>query len=289
MKNFYCLIFFFIAILLTSCSAGVEETTYTGVNFVQFSDSLYDMPVTKDGRVFEIPVVMSTKSGVERKVIVDVQHSKTNATEGYHFSLESRNITIPAGSNIGKVKMRANWDHINRGDSLAVTLYLIASSGDINPIYGNEANVQLVKCYPFCIDDYVGDLLLTCTFPYSTSSTTSYLTSSEKVNDSTLLLKGPFEDNRDMVLKFHTGKKNPFDRNIDMKEHVAFTDVNYGQVSMATVDNAPSYYLPEDRAFVLYLDAYLAGLGTFGTYYYIFQWITPDEAIARRNGLGTLY
>ena len=267
----------------------MEQIVYDDYNFVQFSDSTYQMPVTNKGQVFEVPVVMSTKSQAARKVIVDVDPKLTNATEGYHFTLESRNIEIPAGGNTGMVRIHANYEHISHKDSLAVTLRILVDSKDTNPIYGNSTNVRLVKCMPFNIDDYVGDLMLTCTFPYSTSSTTSYLTSSVKVNDSTLLLNGPFEKNRDMTLRFHTGKDNPFDRDIDMREQVAFTDVNFGQVSMATVDNAPSYYLPEERAFVLYLDAYLAGLGSFGTYYYIFQWITPDEAEARRNGLTTLY
>lgn len=278
-----------LLLLLASCSSEMEKIEYNGYNFVQFSDSIYQMPVTKDNPCLEIPVVMSTKSDVARKVIVDVDPRLTNATEGYHFSIENRNIVIPAGSNTGMVRLYADYAHISTKDSLAVTLRILAGSEATSPIYGDKANIQLVKCLPFNIDDYVGDLLLTCTFPYSTSTTTSYLTSSRRVNDSTLVLCGPFENNRDMTLRFHTGKDNPFDRDIDMKEHVAFTDVNFGQVSMSTVDNAPSYYLPEDRAFVLYLDAYLAGLGSFGTYYYIFQWITPDEAEARRDGLSTLY
>lgn len=276
-------------ISLMSCTSEMEEVVYDGKTFVQFSDSTYHMPVTENETVFEIPVVMSTKADHDRKIIVDVDQAQTNATEGFHFTLEDRNIVIHAGENVGKVRLHPHYNHISHKDSLTVTLRIITDDKLISPIYGAKANVQLIKCLPFHIEDYVGDLLLTCSFPYSTSSTSTYLTSSRKVNDSTLLLNGPFETNRDLVLKFHTGKNNPFDRNIDMKEHVAFTDINFGQVSMATVDNAPSYYLPEERAFVLYLDAYLAGLGTFGAYYYVFQWITPDEAEARRNGLPTLY
>lgn len=275
-------------VAMASCSSQMEETVYEGNNFVQFSDSIYNMPVTKDEPVFEVPVVMSRAASEDRNVIVDVDLSKTNATEGYHFTIESRNVTIPAGKLVGKARLHGVYDHIANNDSLAITLRIVGEEALENKMYGTQTNVQLVKCMPFNIDDYVGDLVLTCTFPYSTSYTSEFLCSSVKVNDSTLVVKAPFEDNRDLRLDFHTGKNNPFDRNIDMKEQVAFTDVNFGQLSMATVPNAPSYYLPADRAFVLYLDAYLVGLGTFGSYYYIFQWISPDEAVARKNGLTTL-
>lgn len=276
-------------LLTTACTSQTDDIIYEGKNFVQFADSLYQMPVVEEDKVFEIPVVMSKMSSADRKVIVDVDMKSTNATEGYHFTLEDRNITIPAGELVSKIRLHANYKHIAVDDSLAVTLNIVANQEVINPLYGKHTNIQLIKCMPFHIEDYVGDLLLTCTFPFSTSATSTFLITSKKIDDTTLQVNGPFEENRNLIIKFHDGKDNPFDRNIDMKEQVAFTDINFGQVSMATVDNAPSYYIPADRAFVLYLDAYLAGLGTFGAYYYIFQWITPDEAEARRNGLSTLY
>ena len=287
-KVFYTLL---TGMLMTfaACTSKTEEVTYQGSCFVQFSDSVYRMPVTEDGRVFEIPVVMSQASPEDRNVIVDVDMRQTNATEDYHFTLESRNVRIPAGQLVGKARLHADYTHINVSDSLALTLRIVSDQHATSQLYGNSTCVQLVKCMPFHIEDYAGDMLLTCTFPFSTSATSTFLISSQKIDETHLQVNGPFEERRNLVLNFHTGQDDPFDRNIDMKEQVAFTDVNFGQVSMATVDNAPSYYIPSERAFVLYLDAYLAGLGTFGAYYYVFQWITPDEAEARRNGLSTLY
>lgn len=278
-----------IAAMFSACSSETPEIHYDGKSFVQFGDTLYQMPVTVEDKVFEVPVVMSAASSADRNVIVDVDLKKSNATEGWHFTIENRNIRIPAGQRKGVVKLKASYSHIDVKDSLAVTLKVIADPNDVSKLYPTSTNVQLIKVLPFNIDDYVGDMLMTCTWPYNQSSATTLLVESEKVNDSTLIVKEPFEDNRDFTLKFHTGKSNPFDRNIDMKEHVAFTDVNFGMVSMATDDKGPSYYIPQDRAFVLYLNCYLAQLGTFGNYYYVFRWISPDEAIARKNGLSTLY
>lgn len=278
-----------MAAILTSCSSEMEEFHYEGSEFVQFSDSLFDMPVTKDEPVFEVPVVITTAASVDRYVIVDVDQKNSNATEGWHFDIENRNVLVPAGKRTANVRIRGHYDHLSAKDSLAVTLRIVTEKEKESEIYGVKTNVRLYKIMPFNIDDYAGDMLLTCTFPFSTSTTTTYLVKSERQDDSTLVVKGPFSDSRDFVLNFHTGKDDPFDREIDMKEQIAFTDVNFGPLAMATVPGYPSYYIPEDRAFVLLLNAYLPGFGTFGNYYYIFQWITPDEAEARRNGLSTLY
>lgn len=289
MRKIYNILLTAVLFVVAACSSQTEEITYQGNNFVQFSDSTFQMPVTEDERVFEVPVVMSRTSAENRNVIVDIDTKKTNATEGYHFVLESRNVTIPAGQLAGKARLRAKYEHLTPKDSLAITLRIVGDQSETSPLYGSVTNVRLVKCMPFHIEDYAGDMLLTCTFPFSTSATSTFLITSQKIDEKTLQVNGPFEEKRNLILKFHDGKDDPFDRNIDMREQVAFTDINFGQVSMATVPNAPSYYIPSERAFVLFLDAYLAGLGTFGSFYYVFQWITPDEAEARRNGLTTLY
>lgn len=280
---------FILGILASSCTSEAPETHYNGKTFVQFSDSVYQMPVTEEEQIFEVPVVVSKAANVDRNIIVDVDLKKTNATEGFHFSLESRNITIPAGQMMGNVRIRGNYSHLNPEDSLAFTLRIINNEENQLDMYSKEANVSLHKILPFHIEDYVGDVLLTCTFPFSTSQVTTFLTKSEKIDDHTLKVIAPFEQSRNITLRFHDNKENPFDRGIDMRTQVAFTDINYGQVSMSSVEGAPSYYIPQDRAFVLYLLAELEHLGAFGAYYYIFQWITPDEAIARQNGLPTLY
>lgn len=289
MKLKYPWLLLLFALAITSCSSEAPETHYSDKMFIQFSDTAYQMPVTENGQVFEIPVVVSKASSVDRNVIVDVDLKKTNATEGYHFTLESRNITIPAGKMKGSVRIRSNYSHLSPSDSLAFTLYIVNNEDSHLPIYSRETNVSLHKILPFNIDDYVGDVLLTCTFPFSTSSVTTFLTRSEKIDDHTLKVIAPFEQSRNIELRFHDNKENPFDRSIDMRTQVAFTDVTYGKVSMCSIDDAPSYYIPEERAFVLYLLAELEHVGSFGSFFYIFQWITPDEAIARKNGLQTLY
>ncbi len=290
MKMIKFLLALVMATMSVACTSRVEDIRYEGEDFVLFSDSNYVMPLTEGDDVFEIPVGFAIPSTHSRTVAVMVDVRESNAIEGYHFTVESHNVTVPAGQLTGMLRLRGIYDHVESvSDSLAITLRLLTKEADASPVYGNTAHVLLRKVRPFHIEDYVGDLRLTCTFPFSTSSVTSFNVKSEKLNDSTLVVRKPFEDTRDLVLRFHTGKDNPFDQNIDMREQVAFTDATFGQVSMSTIDGIPSYYLPEDRAFVLYLDAYLAHLGSFGAYYYVFEWISPDQALADKNGLNTIY
>ena len=290
MKKYSALILLLLGLMAASCDSQVEEIRYDGESFVLFADSQYVMPVTQANEVFEIPVGFTTPADHDRTLAVAVDVKRSNAIEGYHFVLENPNVTIPAGQLTATVRLKGQYEHVGSvNDSLSVTLRILTQSAATSPLYGNTTQVRLQKVRPFRIEDYVGDLQLTCTFPFSTSSVTRFNVKSEKVNDSTLVVRRPFDENRDLILRFHTGRDNPFDQNIEMREQVAFTDATFGQVSMATVEGAPSYYLPEDRAFVLYLDAYLSHLGSFGAYYYIFQWISPDQALADKNGLGTLY
>lgn len=290
MKMIKFLLALVMATMSVACTSRVEDIRYEGEDFVLFSDSNYVMPLTEGDDVFEIPVGFAIPSTHSRTVAVMVDVRESNAIEDYHFTVESHNVIVPAGQLTGMLRLRGIYDHVESvNDSLAITLRLLTKEADASPVYGNTAHVLLRKIRPFHIEDYVGDLRLTCTFPFSTSSVTSFNVKSEKLNDSTLVVRKPFEDTRDLVLRFHTGKDNPFDQNIDMREQVAFTDATFGQVSMSTIDGIPSYYLPEDRAFVLYLDAYLAHLGSFGAYYYVFEWISPDQALADKNGLNTIY
>lgn len=278
--------------LIVACSKdNTTSNQYDADSFLQFSDSAYIMPVTEtDNGGFKVTVGMTRAANYDRSIAVAIDHKASNAIEGYHFTLESHNVVIPAGQLTADLILHGKYDNINSvDDSLAVTLTILADKGNFSELYGNKTNIRLVKVRPFHIEDYVGDLLMTCTFPFSTSSVTKFYVKSEKIDDYTLLIKKPFDTARDIVIRFNDNHDDPLRQDIFMAEQVAFTDNSYGMVSMTTVDGAPSYYLPEDRAFVLYLNAFLAQVGSFGSFYYIFQWVTPDEALANANGMSTLY
>ena len=105
---------------------------------------------------------------------------RTNAIEGYHFDILSRNVTIKAGERTGKVKLKGYYNHLSVNDSLAVTLYFVNNEEKFSELYNDWTNVRLHKCMPFNIDDYTGNMRMTCTFPFSTSSVTTFLVTTEK-------------------------------------------------------------------------------------------------------------
>ena len=281
----------FVALwLITLVACDNDKLYYSGPSYVMFADSLYDMPVTEDeDELFEISIGSTQTVDYDRHYIVDVDVKRTNAIEGYHFDVLSRNVTIKAGERSANVQLKGYYNHMNVDDSLAVTLQFLGNEDHFSTLYNDWANIRLHKCMPFDIDDYTGNMRVTCTFPFSTSSVTKFLVTTEKKNDSTLVVKSPFDDAHDLTLKFHTAKDNPFDTTIDMVEQIAFTDSYYGEVAMSTIEGVDSYYLPSDRAFVLILNVFIPKVGSFGNYYYIFEWVTPEQAEAEKNGITNPY
>lgn len=276
--------------LMTMVACDKDNIYYTGPNYIMFTDSLLDMPVTEDEEMlFELTIAATHTSDIDRNYIVDVDMKRTNAIEGYHFDILSRNVTIKAGERTGKVKLKGYYNHLSVNDSLAVTLFFVNNEEKFSELYNDWTNVRLHKCMPFNIDDYTGNMRMTCTFPFSTSSVTTFLVTTEKKNDSTLIVNSPFDDSHNLILKFHTTKDDPFDTTIDMVEQIAFTDSYYGEVAMSTIDGVASYYLPYERAFVLILNVFIPKIGSFGNYYYIFEWVTPEQAEAEKNGISNPY
>lgn len=276
--------------LMTIVACDNDKIYFTGPNYVMFADSLLDMPVTENEELlFEVVIGATHTSSVDRNYIVDVDMKRTNAIEGYHFDIISRNVTIKAGERTTKVLLKGYYHHMNVEDSLAVTLCFLGNEDEFTELYNDWTNVRLHKCMPFNIDDYTGDMRMTCTFPFSTSSVTTFLVTTEKKNDSTLIVKSPFDDSHNLTLRFHTAKDDPFDTTIDMTEQIAFTDSYYGEVAMSTIEGVDSYYLPSERAFVLILNVFIPKIGSFGNYYYIFEWVTPEQAEAEKNGISNPY
>lgn len=283
-------IFFMAACLVIMASCENNTIHYDGPDYIVFTDSLLDMPVTEDEEeLFEVTFGTAHAADKDLNYMVDIDLRRTNAIEGYHFDIVSRNVTIKAGERMGTVKLKGYYNHMNINDSLAVTLKLLDMEGKTPEMYNDWTRVRLHKCMPFNLDDYTGNMRLSCTFPFSTSTVTKFLVTTEKKNDSTLIVKSPFDDAHDLTLKFHTARQNPFDTTIDMVEQIAFTDSYYGEVAMSTIDGVASYYLPADRAFVLILNVFIPKIGSFGNYYYIFEWVSPEQAEAEKNGISTPY
>ena len=194
-KSIYSLCTLF-AILLVGCDS--KEVLYSDASYVMFTDSVMVMPVTVNSeRTFDVVVAATQAMDYDRNYVVSVDVDHTNAIEGYHFELLNKNVLIKSGERTGVVTMKGYFDNMNRTDSLAVTLKLINDKNETMSLYGNTTNIFLFKCYPFNINDYIGDMRMTCTFPFSEDSK-SFLVKSEKIDDHTMLIKAPFDDSYDL-------------------------------------------------------------------------------------------
>ena len=103
--------------------------TYSGPEYMLFSDTLYVLPVVDDQEYHNIPVVATTACDYDRTVAVEVMDAFSNAIEGRHYSLESNSVTIPAGELVGNVRVRGYHNNIDVYDSLGFKLNLIVPEG----------------------------------------------------------------------------------------------------------------------------------------------------------------
>lgn len=278
-----------VVLLAAALFTGCEEETikYTGNDYVMFSDTLQYMPVTQDTeKTFDV-VVSTTKAAKEDRVYaVELISNKSNAIEGLHFDLESNNVLIKAGELAGKVSVKGYYDNITYGDSLAFTLRLLADKNQIWDMYGKETNVSLIKCIPFSIDQFVGNLKMFASFPFS-NEVVSFYVKGVKQDDSTLLVQDAFSSRTDLKLRFKKNSKNPFEDGLIVPEQLAFVDAGYGQVFTRTIDAAPSFYVSYLRTLCLYMEMFVPQVGSFGTYQYMFKWVSQAEVDAAENSTGT--
>lgn len=276
-----------LLLVLTFVGCSEEKMLYSGNEYVMFADTLHYMPVTpNDGKIFDVVVSTTQKANYDRTYGVELVINKSNAIEGRHFELLSNNVTIKAGELTGSIPVKGIYDDIIYGEELVFTLRILASNDAIWDLYGKETKVSLIKCPKFSIDDYTGNLKLYATFPFSTQNVSFYV-KSEKLNDSTLLIKQPFSDKYDLKVRFADNKNNPFEDGLSVSEQIAFSDVKYGRVSTQTVVSMPSYYITEARSLFMYMDMFVSGVGSFGTYRYIFKWVPQSEVDAANNSTNT--
>lgn len=272
------------ALLMVACES--EDKMYEGKNYVMFSDSIYTMPVMVDDQEFEVPVAATTTASYDRNYAVEILHEKSTAVRGVHFDFVegSNNITIKAGERVGMVRIKPIYSHMERNDSLVISLRLLEPAEEQLAIYGNTTRIDMVKCYPFDMNDFIfpgGNMYMLASFPFS-NDTQQIRVNGEVKDDHTFILKDAFSDIYPLRLEFDDS--DPLDYTIRVPEQPAFKDSGYGTVYVRSVDMYPSYFVVPDHFFVLYLEVYIPQLGSFGVYQYIFKCITQNEADDMDNG-----
>lgn len=282
-----CLVF---ALLLALVGCDEERTTYTGPNYIMFSDTLYVLPVQDNVEYFDIPVSATRTSSKDRTLAVEVIDKKSNAIEGVHYMLESNTITIKAGELATNVRVRGIYDNISVSDSLGLALRLVIEEENQWDIYGIDANVVLRKTCPFNIYDFEGYCVISSTYLYDYGGVDKRLiqTKVDDEEENTLILKDYFYDGYDAKIKFETKDRlNPL---ITMEEQLfgptveAFgTIYGDGQIRMLQPTSYVSYYSSCEQFVYQYMTLYVMNkdgsmFGSVGTFINVLKWISDDEA-----------
>ncbi len=275
---------FFALSVMAGCSE--ENATYSGPDYVMFSDTLQTIAVQSDDTYYDIPVTATTACDYDRTYSVEVVDKGSNAIEGVHYDLQSNNVTIKAGERTSSIKIRGHYNNFEETDSIGVMLRLTADKDKIWDLYGRDTKVVLVKVCPFDINTFVGYAVLTSTFFTDYMQTTEMrllTTEKDPEVENGIILKNFLYDGYDIKVSFNTD--NPLQPLLEMEPQVvgstaeAFQGSVWGDDKLRVMNTtgAISYYNVCQNFFFQYMTFYVNGVGTVGTYANVVEWISKEE------------
>lgn len=275
---------FFALSVMAGCSE--ENATYSGPDYVMFSDTLQTIAVQSDDTYYDIPVTATTACDYDRTYSVEVVDKGSNAIEGVHYDLQSNNVTIKAGERTSSIKIRGHYNNFEDTDSIGVMLRLTADKDKIWDLYGRDTKVVLVKVCPFDINTFVGYAVLTSTFFTDYMQTTEMrllTTEKDPEVENGIILKNFLYDGYDIKVSFNTD--NPLQPLLEMEPQVvgstaeAFQGSVWGDDKLRVMNatGAISYYNVCQNFFFQYMTFYVNGVGTVGTYANVVEWISKEE------------
>lgn len=289
MKNISIVLCVVVSVLL-AVSCDEEYTTYSGPNYIMFSDTSYVFPVQNNEDYFEIPVAATVSCDYDRTLAVEVDVTKSNAIEGRHYVLESNTVTIKAGERVANVRMRGFHDNIELTDSLGVALRLLTKEDTKWELYGTETRVALQKACPFDINTFTGYCVVVSSYLMNfVTDTDMRLVRSvrDSENDNCIIIKDYFYDGYDVKIEFDAD--DILQPRIMMEEQdfgptsEAFgTLYGDGIIRMYQPAAYVSYFSSCEKFIFQYMTLYVPGMaeGTnvVGTFANVVEWISDDEA-----------
>lgn len=277
--------FYFAA--LTSCDP--EYTTYSGPNYIQFSDTLYEMAVVDDEAYFDLPVVATRSCSYDRTVAVEIIDAESNAVEGKHYSLESNTVVIKAGELAGNVRVRGYHSNLEVADSLGFKLHLITSDEATWDMYGTTANVLVKKACKFDINAFTGYCVVSSTYIMNYMNTDMILAYSEVCPDeeNTIIIRDYFFKGYDVKVRFTVNDiYNPLiemdDQRFASTADAFGTLYGDGYINVYQPTAYTSYYSSCEKFIFQYMTLYVPGMpegqNVVGTFVNAVEWISDDEA-----------
>ena len=270
------------------CNEG-EPMAPSTPDYIQFSDTLYVLPVADDVEYHNIPVVATQACDYDRTVAVEIVDAYSNAIEGKHYSLESNTITIKAGELVGNVRLRGYHSNIDVYDSIGIKLNLLVPEELQWDIYGTEANVLLQKACKFDINAFAGYCVVTSTYIMNYMEVDKRLVKAEidPENENTIIMRNYFFDGYDVRIKFDSD--DILEPLIEMEDQAfgptseAFgTLYGDGLIRMYQPTAYTSYFSSCEKFIFQYMTLYVPGMeegyNTVGTFVNAVEWISDDEA-----------
>ena len=265
----------------------IDRTTYSGPEYVMFSDTLSVYPVQNSDDWFDIPVVATTVCDYDRTFGVEIDDKASNAIENKQYVVESNTVTIKAGERMTNFRIKGIYENIGKTDSLSVTLNLLSDKETNWTLYGTKARVEMMKSCPFDISAFEGYCLLTSTYfqTYMQGTDTRLLqTKRDEKEKNTVILQNFFYKGYNLKLKFDPS--DPLEPLVELEDDQligstaeAFgTIYGNGKLLVKQPTVYVSYYNVCQKFVVLYITLYVEGVGTVGTYVNILEWITDEEA-----------
>lgn len=286
----------------TAFSCTEQHTTYSGNDYVMFTDTLQTRAIQNGETYYDIPVSATTAQNYDRTYAVEVVDEGTNAIEGKHFNLESNTITIKAGELATAVKLRCGFDNMEDTDSLGVMLRLVTDNSNIWDTYGNYTKVVFRKSCPFDINMFTGEgnnyAKLVSTYFDDFMQTTSVILLRPKKSDdpnddpNTIILPDFFYKGYDMKVVFDTTDplepKLLWDPQVVGTTAEAFMGNVWGDDKLRAMQpqGVMSYYNVCQNYFLQYMTLYVEGVGTVGTYLNVVEWISEAEYRKLERELG---
>lgn len=286
MKRIFIGLFALVAVVFGLSGCDSDKTTYSGPEYVLFSDTLSYFPVQNSKDYFNVHVASTVTCDYDRTFGIEVDDKNTNAVENRHYVIESNTVTIKAGERATDLKIRGIYENIENTDSLSVTFRLISKDDTKWDLYGTKTRVQMMKSCPFDSNVFTGY----CTL--SSSYFTDYMsgvdlrllkTERDSKDANTIIIHDYFYKGYDLKLKFDGS--NPLEPFVEMDTQIigstaeAFGTI-YGNGKLMADSPAiyTSYYNVCQKYVFLYTRLYVDNVGTVGTFVNILEWISDEEA-----------
>lgn len=286
----------FAGILASGCNS--DKKTYSGAEYILFTDTLSTNLVFPAEEYFSVPVVSTVACDYDRTFGVEVIDQGSNAIEGYHYRLKSNTITIKAGERTANVEVAGYYDHIQDTDSLGFKLQLVIPDQlQWSGLYAenNQTKVVLYKGCDYDLDAFDGWCVVTSLLLYSYPSALDMnyqrliLTEKHPTEPNTIILHDFLYDGYDVTMRLTND--DPADPAIEMDEDQVLSDEQtvFGQINgddhiLGTVSPYyDSYYNTCQKYVSLWLYVYLKDVGTMvgtvGHYYNVLEWVSLEEAV----------